>query len=398
MELRILPLPGGPLAAGIEMVERKGLGHPDTICDALAEELSRALSRFYLDRFGVILHHNVDKALLVGGAARPAWGGGSVEEPIEIHLAGRAVTRAGDVDVPVEELATESARAWLRANLRHLDVLRHVRLHVRVRPGSMELAELFAAERDGGAPLANDTSFGAGHAPLSPLEQAVLDVEHELNAPSFRDRHPAHGEDVKVMAARDGDAVSLTVARAFVDRHLRSQDDYLLACEVAANAARAIAARAFEAPAVAVNASDEPSRGRVYLTVTGLSAESGDDGQVGRGNRVNGLITPLRPMTLEAAAGKNPVSHVGKLYNVAARRIAAQVVEQLDGVTAAELLLVSRIGAPITDPHLAAARLAVRSGVRLASVSARVEALVRAELDALPRLWQRIVHGDERLY
>jgi S-adenosylmethionine synthetase len=50
----------------------------------------------------------------------------------------------------------------------------------------------------------------------------------------------------------------------------------------------------------------------VYLTVTGTSAEAGDDGEVGRGNRVNDLITPYRPISLEAAAGKNPVTHVGQ--------------------------------------------------------------------------------------
>ena len=55
----------------MESVERKGLDHPDTICDALTEQLSMALSRFYLERFGLILHHNVDKALLFAGASNP---------------------------------------------------------------------------------------------------------------------------------------------------------------------------------------------------------------------------------------------------------------------------------------------------------------------------------------
>ena len=75
----------------VEVVERKGLGHPDTIFDALAEALSRALCREYLQKCGIILHHNVDKALLCGGRAAPQFGGGVVLAPIEIHLAGRAV-------------------------------------------------------------------------------------------------------------------------------------------------------------------------------------------------------------------------------------------------------------------------------------------------------------------
>ena len=91
----------------VEVVERKGAGHPDTICDALAEEFSRNLCREYLRRTGRVLHHNVDKALLCGGAARPAFGGGELLEPIEIHLAGRAVREFKGVKAPVEEIAVE---------------------------------------------------------------------------------------------------------------------------------------------------------------------------------------------------------------------------------------------------------------------------------------------------
>ena len=127
MELSVGSLTPGPLAdpqAGAEVVEHKGIGHPDTICDALAERLSVELSRHYLDRFGTILHHNVDKALLWGGAARPAFRGGELLAPMEIFLAGRAVCQVDDADVPVEELMVESARTWLRKNLRALDPAR----------------------------------------------------------------------------------------------------------------------------------------------------------------------------------------------------------------------------------------------------------------------------------
>ena len=74
----------------VEIVERKGIGHPDTICDALAEELSRNLCAYYLENFGLVLHHNVDKALLWGGSSLPKYGGGQIKAPIEIFLAGRA--------------------------------------------------------------------------------------------------------------------------------------------------------------------------------------------------------------------------------------------------------------------------------------------------------------------
>ena len=92
----------------VEIVERKGIGHPDTVCDALAEELSRALCRFYLERFGLVLHHNVDKVLLWGGTSQPAFGGGKVIAPMEFYLAGRATLDYKGIKVPLDELVHES--------------------------------------------------------------------------------------------------------------------------------------------------------------------------------------------------------------------------------------------------------------------------------------------------
>src|SRR3990167_9576964 len=176
---RASQLDGSPAAAQpVEVLERKGLGHPDTLCDALAEEVSLALSRFYRERFGFVLHHNVDKVLLRGGAARPAFAGGEVDEPIDLYLAGSATRGEGGVKTPGEDLAVGACRSWLSANLHALDAERHVRVHCLVRPGSGDLVELFERQRRGGAPrLANDPSIGVGFAPLTPLEGAVLAAE-----------------------------------------------------------------------------------------------------------------------------------------------------------------------------------------------------------------------------
>ena len=113
----------------VEIVERKGLGHPDTICDALAENLSRALCREYRTRFGAILHHNVDKALLCGGRAAPAFGGGAILAPIHVHFAGRAISEVANDHLPIAEIAVECAREWLTANMHAVDVERHVQIH-----------------------------------------------------------------------------------------------------------------------------------------------------------------------------------------------------------------------------------------------------------------------------
>jgi len=398
MSIELLPLDSpSPAALPIEIVERKGIGHPDTVCDALAETLSVALSRFYLERFGAILHHNVDKALLWGGAARPRFGGGEVLQPIELYLAGRATAAVGGVHVPIEELFLEISRDWLKRHLRHLDPARHVRIHSLIRPTSTDLAGLY--ERGRGAPLANDTSFGVGYAPLDRLEQVVLAVEHALNSPATKATHPELGEDVKVMGVRTGERIALTVACALVSRHVADLDDYRRKKAAIAPLAMAAAREAGGGEVeVAVNAADGDTESSVYLTVTGLSAEAGDDGQVGRGNRLNGLITPFRPMSLEAVAGKNPVTHVGKLYNIAADRIARAIVAEVPGVTEAYCLLLGRIGTPIDEPQVADVKLRLEDRDALEAIRPQALGVVQDNLRGVSTLWREIVRGDTTLW
>lgn len=382
----------------LEVVERKGRGHPDTICDALAETLSRNLCREYRRRFGEILHHNVDKALLCGGRAAPAFGAGEILSPIRIFLAGRATGSVGGVSIPLEEIAIEGSRAWLRDNLRALDPIRHVAVHQLIEPGSADLRNLFARTA-ADVPLANDTSIGVGYAPMSPLEALVLEIERHITAPGEAGRHPAWGEDVKVMGIRRGARVQITVACAIIGAHVHSMGDYLAAkAALDALVGELATAAGFEACEVAVNAADRPAEGSIYLTVSGTSAEAGDDGQVGRGNRVNGLITPCRPMSLEAAAGKNPVSHVGKLYNVVAHAIATSLVADVPDVEAAHCLLVSRIGAPVTEPAAIDLKLAMRDGRDLSTVTDQVGEAVVSRLSAIPKLLDAFVEGTIPVY
>ena len=378
----------------VEIVERKGLGHPDTICDALAETLSRNLSREYRNRFGSVLHYNVDKALLCGGRAAPAFGGGAVLAPINIYLAGRAVTQVGNEAVRINEIAVEGSRAWLRANLHALDAERDVRIHELMQPGSYDLLAVFSGRSGPQIHLANDTSIGVGSAPMSPLERMVLAIEKRINGRDRDGEHPAWGEDVKVMGVRNGETVDLTVACAIIGRHVVHLDDYLAEKASLEKLVRELAAHhGFASARVAVNAADDPPSGALYLTVTGTSAEAGDDGQVGRGNRANGLITPCRPMSLEAAAGKNPVSHVGKIYNILAREIAETLAANVPQIAAAHYFMVSRIGAPVTKPALVQVKLATRDGLPAIQLKERVEDIVADHLSRVPQLIDELVAG-----
>lgn len=388
-----------PLVASdeVEVVERKGAGHPDTICDALAETFSLKLCQEYLRRTGRVLHHNVDKALLCGGRAVPMFGGGEVKDPIRIILAGRAVSAVGNEVIPVRDVAVEGSRAWLKANLHALDADRHVRVDVLVQQGSQDLQALFS--RSDQAPLANDTSFGVGHAPLSAVERAVLAIEQRLHARDRNSDRPAWGEDTKVMAVRNRGRLDLTIACAMIGRHLDDVEGYVEHKAALAALARGCAnEHGFADCQVVVNAADDIATGSVYLTVTGTSAEAGDDGQVGRGNRVNGLITPLRPMSLEAAAGKNPVSHVGKIYNVLARRLAEAIVATVPEVNEAHCLIVSRIGAPISAPAMVHFRFATRDGVPPDGLRAITTELVADHLGRVGELSRDLMAGQVQVY
>ena len=395
MGIYITPLTAPSAAAlPVEMVERKGTGHPDTICDAIAEEFSRALSRHYLERFGLILHHNVDKGLLWGGAARPVFGGGEVAAPIELYLAGRATMEVEGAKVPVGEIARYAAHEWLRNNLRALDAERHVRIHCLVRPSSSSLVELFRRQRTSGKVFANDTSFGVGFAPFDDLECVVLEVEKYLNSAAAHAVCPAIGEDIKVMGVRHGNDIHLTIACAMISTQVADMRQYLAHKAQVARLALATARTVTAAPVeVEVNTADGDTPDSIYLTVTGTSAEAGDDGEVGRGNRANGLITPCRMMSMEAAAGKNPVNHVGKIYNLAAGRIARDLVHEVEEVTEAHCCIVSDIGKPIDEPRAVDLRVRLADGAALNALEPQIGAIVRGHLGALDTLWRDVISG-----
>ncbi|MFW9845577.1 MAG: methionine adenosyltransferase [Candidatus Thorarchaeota archaeon] len=382
----------------VEIVERKGKGHPDTLCDKAAEELSVRLSEYYLETFGRVQHHNVDKVLLVGGQSNARFGGGDVIEPIYLLLSGRAVDvvdKDYERQVPVGKFAVEHTREWLSGDLPNLDVNSDIIIDYKIRAGSTDLVGNFDIERE--MPRANDTSFGVGYAPLSPTEQLVLEAEQLLNHAYTKKKWPQIGEDVKIMGTRIGDKIHLQVAAAIISTQTKDADEYANVMEGIQSLVADTATKITDIPVeVSVNTADSPDEGLFYLTVTGTSAEHGDDGQVGRGNRANGLITPYRPMTLEAAAGKNPVSHVGKTYNVAAREIVEKVVAEHPDLTQAYCYIVSQIGAPITEPK--AINVELYGDCDLEKVTGSVESISDEVIAKLPRVWEGFVKRQYQLW
>ena len=151
--------------------------------------------------------------------------------------------------------------------------------------------------------------------------------------------------------------------------------------------------------AIDVNTADDPELGRYYLTVTGCSMEAGDDGSVGRGNRVNGLITPCRPMSLEAAAGKNPVNHVGKIYNLLSNLIAQDVVKESGGnVKEIHVRILSQIGKPVDQPQVASLQILPADGVKLAAVRKDAEAIANRWFESIDTIPQKLLTGKLNVF
>ncbi len=378
--------------SAIEIVERKGLGHPDTLCDRAAEELSIAFSQHYLKKFGRVLHHNIDKCLLVGGRSEAGFGCGRVITPIQLIVVGRAVEAVGNEKVPLQEIARETTHTWLKERLRFLEPEENVVVEAKIRTGSADLRATF----DSPIPLANDTSVGVGFSPLTETESLVYQTEQFLNSAEAKRDFPMIGEDIKIMGIRINDRINLTIAMAFISKFISSKDEYfhiktklleyirvfvkkLTTCEVT----------------VAINAADNYEKDVVYLTVTGTSAECGDDGQVGRGNRANGLITPCRPMTLEATAGKNPITHTGKLYNLVACEISAEMTGDPD-ISGAECYLVSQIGMPITEPQIL--HVKIHSSLDQKVLEEKCMGIIKKHLNQIPQLWTGILERQYSLF
>ncbi len=379
----------------MEIVERKGLGHPDYVCDAVMDQISIALSREYLEKAGLILHHNVDKSLLVAGETEPKFGGGIVKQPMLFVFGDRATSNMNGTEIDVGEIAIRAAKDWFKENMRFIDPDKHVKYQSELKPGSVGLVDIF--KRKGRVLGANDTSAAVGYAPMTRTENIVFKTERYLNSTEFKQRYPESGEDIKVMGFRNNNDLQLTIAMAFVDRFINSEEDYFQKKEkIVDEIHRFVAVNTdFESVDVKLDTLDVRGRGigGLYLTVLGTSADSGDSGEVGRGNRVNGLISLNRPFCSEAASGKNPVSHVGKIYNFLTFRIAQRVYDEVSNLEEVYIWLLSKIGSPIDHPAAAVAQVVMKDNNHLGEVRHEINDVLDNELENIDKFCMELAQG-----
>ena len=392
-----------------EVVERKGLGHPDTLADALAEYLSVNYSKYTLSKFGAILHHNFDKVGLLGGASFVRFGEGKITKPIRILLNGRASGRFADVIIPVKDLLISWSKDFMMSNFPRIDPDTDLEFHYNLSnqssPGKTDeknsekgtrkywfeprslndLSELKHL-------VSNDTSMGVGYAPYSKLEQLVLDIEGKLNGEKFRKLNPWVGSDIKIMAFRHKDVFDITICVPQIASHVKDVQQYRNNLDYVRKTIEDIAKEAeIQSFNLSINTRDNFENSELYLTAIGSSIESGDEGFVGRGNRVNGLISPMRLMSMEGACGKNPVYHIGKLYYVAANKISKKIYEKY-GI-ANEVALISQSGRDLLNPWITYIALSANFS-NIKSVRMTVE----EEIRSIPKITGLLLEQKLRLY
>ena len=389
----------------IEIVERKGIGHPDSVSDALAETVSRALCKMYKKEVGTVLHHNTDETQIAAGKAAPRFGGGTIIDPTYILLVGRATT---DVTVnkvlkelPCKPTALKAAREYMRKTFPNVDVDADIIMDARLGMGSDDLTGVYKTS----GVLANDTSFGVGYAPYSITDRLVLETEELINSKKFKSVLPETGQDVKVMGSRVGNKITMTIACAMVDRYIPDKTHYKAAIEDMYNRVNENALNIIDKSGenikfkLDINTGDNYKNNVYYLTVTGLSQEMGDDGSVGRGNRCNGLITPYRPMSMEATSGKNPITHIGKLYNIMSKLIAEDVAKKVSPEVEVRVRILSQIGKPVSEPLNCNVQLvSATENKKLAKWKQEAESIATDWLDNVDKVTDLIINGKVRTF
>ncbi|UUX91769.1 methionine adenosyltransferase [Methanoplanus endosymbiosus] len=382
----------------IEIAERKCIGHPDSIADGIAEAVSRALSNAYLEECDAILHHNTDQGEIVAGESMPKFGGGDILRPTYVLLTGRATKNYEGKSIPTDSIALKAARDYIKDTLQYIDMDSDVIVDCRMGVGSSDLRDVFKACNNNPIPHANDTSFGIGHAPFSDLEKIILSVSEHIDG-NVRPKKPVIGTDIKIMGLRENDDISLTLCVPMVDRFCSGMDEYNEAKAFMTEEVRKVASASTDRKVnVFVNTGDNPENGSIFLTVTGTSAEMGDDGSVGRGNRCNGLITPQRPMSMEATSGKNPINHIGKIYNLLSTEIAKECVAKVDGIDDLYIRLLSQIGKPIDQPLVASAQYIYNGDGSESEIGKDISAIIDDNLADIRTITERVIRGELKTF
>ena len=347
----------------LEVVERKGLGHPDTLADGIAESAAIEYAKYCLDRFGIIPHHNLDKATIIGGLCLQKFGGGQFVEPVKMIFQGRASKSFGGEIIPLEEIQSTAAKNYIARVMPHLDInnpLQYASSSVTssnssrpywYTPESIEDLPEYAGKN----PRANDTATMTSYWPLTNIEKLALDLEGYFYKDNQEDlpepRFDFIGQDIKVMCVRNGKKVTVTICIPQVtsctpNRNLYNEREEAIEEKLLVYA-KELMGDQFTIK-LKVNPTVAGKNPMPYLVTGGSCVDFGEEGAVGRGNKTHGLISSFRPNTMEAPHGKNPVYFVGKILGYQADLIAKKIYERLN--TGCQVIMQADIGDDLFDP------------------------------------------------
>ena len=348
----------------IEVVERKGLGHPDTIADGVAESISIEYAKYCLENYGVILHHNTDKTIVLGGQCDLEYGRGKLLKPFRLLFGGRMSRSFGNREIDIKTIQITAAKNYFQRILPRLNLNKDLEFHTFTTSNS-KMPYWFSPRTvddlpEHKSPHANDTATIVGFWPFSTTEQIVLASERYFYEfePQIYPRFDFIGADIKIMALRKEGNVELTLCIPFHADKMNTQEVYLKYKSSVESGLRKFLEEKFTGLmniSLQVNTQDQKikkdcddGRGR-YLTVIGSALDYGEEGISGRGNRCRGLISSMRASTVESVCGKNPVYHVGKVYSLIVNTIAQQIGSLFD--CEATVIITTRNGDPLYSPY-----------------------------------------------
>lgn len=330
-----------PEKIGIEIVERKGLGHPDSLADGLANAISVSYSKYCLKNFGHVLHHNVDKLYIGGGMFLSKYQETKMVEPIKVVINGRFSNKFGNRKINLKTIQEKAVKDYLGMILPSLNLKTDIKI---VSNSTQNMPNMnnpyWYTPRDvKDLPeqkklYANDTAVVVAHSPLTTTEQLTLNLEYffwSKTRSSIKPKYKHYGQDIKVMSIRNKNSINCTICVPVISKYIKSEKDYFSRVAKIEQELQKYANGFLKQKEFSAKINVNPSEGNVpkkYILGLGSCIEGGEEGIVGRGNYYNGLISIFRPSSVEAPFGKNPFYHTGRVLAYVLNKISSRIYSE----------------------------------------------------------------------
>lgn len=377
-----------PSQEKIEVVERKGIGHPDSVADIIAESFSNKYSKYCLEHFGEVLNHWFDKVTISGGEAELSPGFLKVLKKPKIYLFGK-VTHVINNNIPLDLMFKETVNdVFLKIFGIEKSLLPDTFIDVNSGVGADHIKDFYTYNnlKKNTELFSNDTVFCNGYFNYSKLENYVIDLENYVNSADFKKKFPQTGFDVKILGVRTSNSVVVTVCIPFISKKVNSWEDYKKQKLIIHDDLNKFSKPyKWDLLDIQLNTKDSDRMG--YITVFGTALDKGDFGAVGRGNRYSGIISLNRGETQEAYHGKNPMIHSGKLYTIIAHRIARRIYAKT--LSNVNVLISTNNGTPLLSPENVC--ISFSKDMQIDLLSHNFKEIIDSEIQNIPKLSMDVI-------